>query len=174
MTTMEEEVKQEEQAPADPAEEAANEQLDETAAKANEYLAGWQRAQADYANLKKDVERMREEMAKYACAGLIEKLMPVMDGFAKAAAHAPETADEKVIQWTQGIGHVQVQLEKVLADAGLAIIDDANVPFDPMVHEAMLREHREGAPPDTVIEILEPGYMIHDRVIRPAKVKVAE
>lgn len=148
--------------------------MDDVQDKAGEYLAGWQRAQADYANLKKDVERMREDLAKFACAGLIEKLLPVLDNFASAGAHAPDTKDDAVLQWCQGINHVQTQFEQVLYGAGLTIIDGDNVPFDPERHEAMIREAVDGVEPGTVIEILAPGYALYDKVLRAAKVKVAE
>lgn len=152
----------------------AEEKMDDVQDKAGEYLAGWQRAQADYANLKKDVERMREDLAKFACAGLIEKLLPVLDNFASAGAHAPDTKDDAVLQWCQGINHVQTQFEQVLYGAGLTIIDGDNVPFDPERHEAMMREVVDGVEPGTVIEILAPGYALYDKVLRAAKVKVAE
>lgn len=152
----------------------AEEQVDDVQDKAEEYLAGWQRAQADYANLKKDVERMREDLAKFACAGLIEKLLPVLDNFANAGAHAPDTKDDTVMQWYEGITHVQTQFEQVLYGAGLTIIEEDNVPFDPERHEAMMREAVDGVEAGIVIEILVPGYALHDKVLRAAKVKVAE
>lgn len=154
--------------------EDAAEELDDVQDKAGEYLAGWQRAQADYANLKKDVDRMREDLAKFACAGLIEKLLPVLDNFSNAGAHAPDTKDDTVLQWCQGISHVQTQFEQVLHEAGLTIIDEDNVPFDPERHEAMMREPVDGAASDTVVAVLMPGYALHDKVLRAAKVKVAE
>jgi molecular chaperone GrpE len=148
--------------------------IDELRAKCEEYLAGWQRAQADYANLQKDVEKMRAELAKFAASELIEKLLPVLDGFAMAGSHTPRTEDDQVLKWCQGVTHIQVQLENTLSQAGLTIIDEADVPFDPEVHEAVLRRTEEGVQPDTVIEVVEQGYRLHDKLIRPAKVIVAE
>lgn len=171
---MEDEEKDNSEEHVDDVVEDAEDELDDVRDKTGEYLAGWQRAQADYANLKKDVERMREELAKFACAGLIEKMLPVLDNFANAGAHAPDTKDDAVLQWCQGISHVQTQLEQVLHEAGLMIIDEADVPFDPERHEAMIREATDGVESGTVLAVLMPGYSLHDRVLRAAKVKVAE
>ncbi len=113
-------------------------------------------------------------MAKFACAGLIEKLLPVLDNFANAGAHAPDTKDDAVLQWCQGISHVQTQLEQVLHEAGLTIIDETDVPFDPERHEAMVREPADGVASETVIAVLMPGSALYDKVLRAAKVKVAE
>ncbi len=144
-------------------------------AERDEYLEGWKRAKADYANLKRDSERMQGELAKYAAASLIAELLPVLDGFKKADGHRPSAADPKAVeQWMEGIGHVRTQLEALLGRAGIAPIEEEGIPFDPSRHEAMLAEKREGAPPGTVIKILEPGYTLHEKVLRPAKVIVAE
>jgi molecular chaperone GrpE len=141
-------------------------------AKANEYLAGWQRAKADYANLQRESDAKLSDLRKYAAAGFINELLPVIDTFTKAMEKPPEDAGAK--QWVEGIGHIRGQLEKVLAKHGVSVIAETGVPFDANVHEAMLQQPADGAPPGTVVQILEPGYRMHDRVLRPAKVVVAE
>lgn len=148
-------------------------------AQADENMAGWKRAMADYANLKKDTERVTADLAKYAVAGFVEKLLPIIESFRKAEAARPykegEPLDEtRVKQWIDGIGHVRSQLESALASAGVAAIDKADVPFDPSEHDAMMMEKRDGVAAGTVLKVLEPGCRLHDRVIRPAKVVVAE
>ncbi len=164
--------------PAAPA--AADDELAKAKAQADEYMAGWKRAMADYANLKKDMERDRSELAKYAAAGLVEKLLPTVESLRKAADQKPvadgQPLDEtRVKQWIDGIGHVRAQLESALASAGVAAIDKAGVPFDPAMHDAMMMQKAEGGhPPGTVAKVLEPGWKLHDRVIRPAKVVVTE
>jgi molecular chaperone GrpE len=141
-------------------------------AKANEYLAGWQRAKADYANLQRDADMRLADLRKYAGAAFVSELLPVIDTFRKAMEKPPEDAGAK--QWVDGIGHIRSQLESVLAKAGVTNIDATGVPFDPQLHEAMMQQPAEGVPPGSVVSILEPGYRMHDRVLRPAKVIVAE
>lgn len=152
--------------------------LEASKAKEVEYLAGWQRANADYANLKRDAERMQSEYAKYASAGMVTVLLPVIDSFAKAFAARPEAgADGQAFaQWADGIGHIKAQLDTALNKAGVILIDETHVPFDPKEHEAMMMEKAPGADtkPGTVLRVLEPGYLMHDRVLRPAKVVVSE
>jgi molecular chaperone GrpE len=160
----------------------ATEPLDElSAAKAlaAENLAGWKRATADYANLKKEMERSTADLAKYAVAGFIGKLLPVVDSFRKATEQKPigagEPLDEQRIgQWIDGIGHIRSQLDNLLAGAGVTAIDKSDVPFDATRHDAMMMQKADGVAAGTVIKVLDPGYMVHDRVIRPAKVIVAE
>lgn len=149
-------------------------------AKADEYLAGWKRAMADYANLKKEAERAQADLAKYASAGLVGKLLPTIESFRKAEDQRPgkdgEPFDEpRAKQWIEGIGHVRAQLESALAAAGVGPIDQVGVPFDPVMHDAMMtRRADKDHPSGTVAKVLEPGWKLHDRVIRPAKVVVTE
>ncbi|HTM69129.1 MAG TPA: nucleotide exchange factor GrpE [Candidatus Binatia bacterium] len=167
---------QQQNPPAEPAAPETPDAADDLAKKCEEYLAGWKRAMADYANLKKDAERERNELSKYAVAGLIEKLLPTIESLRQATNVRPEEPYEaaRVKQWIDGIGHVRNQLESALAAAGCQPIDKDGIPFDPTQHDAMMMEKREGAEPGIVLKVLEPGCKLHDRVIRPAKVIVAE
>jgi len=147
--------------------------------RAEEYLAGWKRAAADYANLKRDLERLRQEYAKYAAQSFCEKLLPAVDNLKKACDQKPDLAEgsapaDAVGKWIEGIGHVRDQFDSVLKEAGVTAIAEVEVPFDPSIHEAVMRDKREGLAADTVAEVVEPGYRLHDRIIRPAKVIVAE
>lgn len=143
--------------------------------KEEEYLAGWKRAQADYANLKKETERLRGEYAKYAAADTIERLLPVLDALKKATAELPDCGDNAAAKaWIDGIGHVKVSLENALRESGISVIEEKGVPFDPSVHDALMREPSNSDGPDRVVRIIEPGYRLHDRVIRPAKVVVSQ
>lgn len=155
-----------------PQQEATFEQkLAEAQAKADENLNGWKRAAADYANLKKETEKQKEEIAKYAAAGLVARLLPAVDHFAKAMAQKPGEKDEAK-KWIEGVEHVKREFDTVLAEAGLAPIAETGVPFDPAFHEAMMSER--GGKSGDVLKVLEPGYKMHDRVLRAAKVVVAE
>ncbi len=165
--------------PVEPA-AAPVDELTAARAKADENMAGWTRAIADYANLKREMERTTADLAKYAVGGFLGKLLPVVDSFRKASEHSPvkegEPLDEtRVKQWIDGVKLIRSQLDAVLAGAGVKPIDQSNVPFDPNMHEAMMMQP---ATPEcaagTVMNVLEPGYLLHEKVIRPAKVVVAE
>ncbi len=164
-------------APAEPV------QIDELAAakaKADENMAGWMRATADYANLKREMERTTSELSKYAIGGFLSKLLPVVDSFRKAVEQRPlkegEPLDEtRIKQWADGVTLIRSQLDGVLANAGVTPIDKDGVHFDPSMHEAMMMKPApEGVAAGTVISVLEPGYALYEKVIRPAKVVVAE
>ncbi len=176
---MEEQQKDQNQTAAAPAAPPEDE-LAKARAEAADYLAGWQRAKADYANLKKEMERAREELVKYACAGFISELLPVVDNFKKAAAHEPKFDATpppdagQLKQWAAGIGQIRQQIDTVLKKAGVTAIEETGIAFDPSIHEAMMTRKQEGAAPDLVIQVLEPGYKLHDKVLRPAKVIVSE
>lgn len=159
--------------------EPAHDELSVAKAQAEENMAGWKRAMADYANLKKETERVTADLAKYAVAGFVERLLPTVESLRKAADQRPYNAGEpldetRVKQWIDGIGHVRSQLESALASAGVTAIDKADVPFNPAEHDAMMMEKKDGVAAGTVLKVLEPGCKLHDRVIRPAKVVVAE
>jgi len=169
-------------APAEPSpsdekkEEAAADELAVAKAQAEEFLAGWKRAVADYANLQKETARFKEEFAKFACAGLIGELLPVIDSFRKAAGAEPKPAenDNGTRQWIDGMKNIRQQLETILKKAGLKAIEEVGVAFDPSIHEAMMTRKQDDAEAGRVIQVLEPGYRLHDRVIRAAKVVVSE
>lgn len=146
---------------------------DEPRSREEEYLEGWKRAMADYANLKRDTERLREEFAKYAAASLIAELLPVFDNLQQAVAAKPSSS-EAAAQWVEGVGHIASRFDKALRDAGVSRIEDSGARFDPTLHEAMLIESHEALESGTVVRVLETGYALHDKVLRPAKVVIAE
>ncbi|MDE1874735.1 MAG: nucleotide exchange factor GrpE [Patescibacteria group bacterium] len=143
-------------------------------AERDEYLAGWQRAKADFANAKK---RMEDAMAEYrtmANEGLIEELLPVLSSFEMAFSNkeAWEKADRN---WRMGVEHIYSQIKSVLANNGLKEIDPIGKPFDHNIHEAVRHEHTDDAAKNgTITEVIEKGYMLGTKLIRPAKVVVAE
>jgi molecular chaperone GrpE len=147
-------------------------ELAEAKALADEHLHGWKRAMADYANLKKETEAARADVHKFACVSLAAELLPVLDSFRKASQEKPEDSS-KLAQWADGIARIRDQFESIMRKAGVEAIDKTGVPFDPNIHEAMSTKSVEGVPPDQVVEVLIPGYRMHDRVIRAAKVVVS-
>ena len=155
------------------------EDKDVLVAKCAEYKSGWLRATADYANLKKEMEQQRLDMSKYASAGMINELLPIIDNLRKAAAHEPQPAEgaelsPDVKQWAEGIKAVRQQFDSVLVKVGVEFIDKAEVEFDPNIHEAVMTKEVEGVEAGQVVEILEAGCKLYDRVIKPARVAVSK
>jgi len=139
--------------------------------KADDYFAKWQRAAADMANMRRRHEQDRVEFIKQANAALIEEMLPVLDSFDRALATMPPELRE--LTWVDGVILVERQLRAVLQRAGLSPIEAAGKPFNPNEHEALMNEASD-QPEDTVIGELQRGYKLHDRVLRPAMVKVAK
>lgn len=135
--------------------------------KAEANLAGWQRAQADFINYKRRSEQEKEEMGKFANATLMLDLLHILDDLERAFAAIPPRLDEA--DWVDGIRLIERKLWASLEAQGLSQIKALGEPFDPNFHEAVRQDKgREGV----VVEELERGYKLHDRVIRPSKVVV--
>ena len=156
------------------AEEAASDdpaQGQETKAAAPD-TADWRdrymRTLADYDNYRKRADREKTEFFKYALAGALRDLLPVLDYFDRALDHAEE-GDE----FHRGVALIYKQLFDVLQKHGVKVIDEANVKFDPNIHEAVVRAEDPSVPSHTVVQVLQKGYFLHDRLLRPAMVKVA-
>lgn len=144
----------------------------EREAKADEYLAGWKRAQADYHNLEKDYARRMAGMAEYAAADVIAKFMPVIDNFELALAHMPE--DIKNSEWAKGLFRVQKERDEMLETLNIERIKSVGQKFDPHMHEAVGHEPSEKVSEGNVITEVQVGYKIKDRLIRPARVIVSK
>ena len=126
------------------------------------------RTLADYDNFRKRTEREKADFFRYALGGTLKDLLPVLDNFDRSLAHAEEGDD-----FHKGVLLIYKQLADVLQKAGLKPIDEANVKFDPNIHEAVVREENSSVPSHTVTDVLQKGYFLHDRLLRPALVKVA-
>jgi molecular chaperone GrpE len=139
-----------------------------------EYLTGWQRAKADYVNLQKEEERKRKELRNFITLGLVEDLLPALDSFDMAFAN--KEAWEKVdANWRSGVEYIQKQFLQALESYGVSKIDQANVSFDPMLHESIETVSTDDQSEDhTIASITQSGYKMGDKVIRPARVKVYE
>jgi len=130
----------------------------------NRYL----RTLADFENFRKRSDREKQDFFKYALANTIKDLLPVLDNFDRALEHAEE-GDE----FHKGVLLIYKQLWDVLQGHGLKAIDESGVRFDPNIHEAVVREENPEVPSHTVVSVLQKGYFLHDRLLRPALVKVA-
>jgi molecular chaperone GrpE len=136
-----------------------------------EYLDGWQRMRADFANARKEEDTRRGDLIKFASEGLVEDMLPILDSFGMAFAN--KEAWEKVdANWRRGVEYIYGQLFAVLESRGLAEIGVSGEKIDPRLHIAIevvepnSREHE-----DTVAETIQRGYRLHSKVIRPAKVR---
>jgi molecular chaperone GrpE len=125
------------------------------------------RSLADFDNFRKRTERERADFHRYATANLLRDLLPVLDNFERALSHAPDE------EFGRGVALIYKQLMDTLTRHGLRPIEEANVPFDPNIHEGVMREETDAYPSHTVMEVLQKGYFLHDRLLRPAMVKVA-
>ena len=128
------------------------------------------RKAADFDNLKRRSEREKAEYFKYALAEAFRDLLGVLDNFERAMAHAPASgADE----FRTGVEMIGRQLAEVLRKYGLAEVPADGQPFDPSVHEAVMRREVADVPPGTVFEVFQKGYVLGERLLRPAMVSVA-
>lgn len=128
------------------------------------------RTMADLHNLKRRQEDERRLIITMANVNLIRALLPVLDNLERAIIHTPETIkNDQNTQWLQGIEICAKQLRKALTDAGLKPMETVGQPFNPDFHEALAQSPGSK---DTIIEELEKGYLLGERVIRHAKVRV--
>lgn len=138
--------------------------------KAAEYLAGWQRAKADYLNLKKDSEHRQAEVIQFANAALIATWLPIFDNFKLALDHTPE--ELKKNEWTVGLNYVKKQFDEFLGKLGIVEIKTLGEKFNPEFHEAVASMEDKKQQDDTIIEQIKPGYTLHGKVVNPAQVKI--
>ena len=145
-------------------------QLEQAQTQAEEHMRAWQRAAADFSNYKRRTDEERDTVARFANALLIGKLLAVLDDFDRALDHVPPDTDDS---WVDGVRLVERKLRNVLESEGVTPIEAIGLPFDPNVHEAVVHEETADYPDNHVIDELQRGYRLHDRVLRPALVKVA-
>jgi molecular chaperone GrpE len=131
----------------------------------DERTSDLQRLQAEYSNYRKRVERDRVAVREQAVAGALTELLPVLDDIGRAREH-----DEL----TGGFKSVAEALESVVGKLGLVRFGEKGELFDPTVHEALMHSYSSDVTEPTCVDVLQPGYRIGDRVIRPARVAVAE
>ncbi|HAE36853.1 MAG: Protein GrpE [Candidatus Nomurabacteria bacterium GW2011_GWF2_35_66] len=139
-----------------------------------EYLTGWQRAKADYVNLQKELDLARINISILTKEKMVEKLLPSLDSFEMAFSNKEHW--EKIDKdWQNGITSIYQQLTSGLSEAGIEKIDQIGIPFDPNVHQSISIVATEDQTKDhTVEKVLQVGYKIGERVIRPAKVTIFE
>ncbi len=151
------------------ADEMLKKQLEESQARAAEYLEGWQRAQAEFSNYKKRLEREQSAMSDMMRAQNIKKFLPVIDDLERALSNRPAGAES----WVSGIELIYRKLTSILDSEGVTRIEAVGQPFDPNLHEAIAQEPSDTVESGHVIAVVQAGYMLGERVIRHALVRVA-
>jgi molecular chaperone GrpE len=146
-----------------------SQQLAEEREKAEQYYRNWQRSAADFVNYKRRVEQERGELARFANAAMVINILPVFDDLERAV----ETVDAHMagLNWVQGVVAIHRKFANLLEAMGVAEIPAAGETFDPAIHEAVARQ--PGAE-NTVLHVVQKGYRLGEKVVRPAMVIVGE
>jgi molecular chaperone GrpE len=147
-------------------------ELAETQLKANEYLDGWQRSRAEFANYKKRIERDQSEVQQQAAGRIARRYLEVVDDLDLALKNRPQDGDGAV--WANGVELVYRKLLNFLDSEGVKSMKVLGEVFDPNFHEAISLEPSDAVPSGHVFEVLKQGYLLGDRVLRPALVRVAQ
>ncbi len=143
--------------------------LEEAEAKVAEHRDGWQRAQAEFVNYKNRIARDQEMSRANMKGDILKKILPVLDDLERALANRP--ADEA---WAGGIELIARKFQSILESEGLTRIEAQGQPFDPNFHEAISHEPSDEVESEHIIAVVQNGYMLGERVIRPALVRVAQ
>ncbi len=152
--------------------EALKKELEAARAQAQEYLEGWQRERAAFANYRKRVEAERAQFAAEATALFIRKILPIMDDLERALQTLPDNL--RHLTWVEGVALIYRKLQLALESEGVQPIEvKPGDLFDPLLHEAVLYEPVEGFEDGQIAEALQKGYRLGERVLRPTLVKVA-
>jgi len=130
-----------------------------------ERTADLQRLQAEYANYRKRVDRDRAAVREYAVSGVLSELLPVLDAIGQAREHG---------ELSGGFKSVADSLQAALTKLGLVSYGQRGDAFDPKIHEALTHSYSPDVTEDTCVEVLQPGYRVGERILRPARVAVAE
>lgn len=147
-------------------------QLAEEKKKGEEYLDNWRRTAAEFQNFKRRAEKDKADYGQYANQRVLKRVLDVLDSFDAGFKAVPaQFMDEP---WVEGMRAVERQLLQILEQEGVTPIDAQGKEFDPNVHEAVIYEPAEGAGEGKILDELQRGYKIYDRVLRPTRVKVAK
>ena len=145
--------------------------LDEMTAKAEEYLDGWQRARAEFANYKKRILKENTEIHQVARGDAIKVYLDILDDLERALEKSPTEGEGK--SWAEGIALIVQKLSVKLETEGVKPMNPLGEDFDPNIHEALMQEESDVYESGQIIEVVQEGYWIGEKVLRPALVKVA-
>jgi molecular chaperone GrpE len=138
----------------------------------DQFLSLLQRTRADFENYQKRSQREREQERRYWDAPFALDLLPVLDNLDRAMAAARQAGESGPL--VQGVAMVQGQILDALKRHGIKPIEALGQPFDPHLHQAVMQQPAADQPPNTVVQVLQQGFMIHERVLRPATVVVSK
>lgn len=152
--------------------ESLHQQIEELQKKCDEYLAGWQRAKADYSNREKDLAREKAEFVKFANEALLLEFILILDNFREAMTHIPN--ERKTDEWVAGIELVKKQIHDFLKDVGVEPYGKEGDMFDPNRFEALDEVEGEEDKKGKIVKVVRNGYTLHGRVIRAGQVIVGK
>ena len=162
---------QEEQEPESAENEAPAAESNDAAALKDQLL----RALAEAENTRRRAQKEREDTAKYAVANFAREMLTVADNFARALEAVPKNTDDPVVKnLVAGVEATERQLQAALERFGIKKLEPLGQPFDPNFHRVMVEIDNPEHPPGTVVQVMQPGYVIHDRLLREALVAVAK
>jgi molecular chaperone GrpE len=152
--------------------ETLREEIDMLQKQSSEYLDGWQRERAEFANYKKRKDKESQQLRDSITGNITRKYLEIVDDLERALQNRPQ--DGEGASWAQGIELVYRKFITVLEAEGVVPMQAEGVQFDPNLHEAISQEPSEEHESGQVIEVLRSGYMIGERVLRPASVRIAQ
>lgn len=150
---------------------ALKQELEEVRQKSEEYLEGWQRERAEFANFRKRVEKEREQIHQNAAGNIIRRYLEILDDLERALKNRPQSGDGAI--WAEGIELIYRKLLAALEAEGVKPMQVEGQFFDPNLHEAVSHEESHDHESGQIIEVVQNGYWLGDRVLRPAMVRVA-
>jgi molecular chaperone GrpE len=148
-------------------------ELDQALGKANEYLTGWQRERAEFINYKKRIEREQSQGGQNAFGNAIRRYLDIADDLARALKDKNRPLEGNGAIWAEGIDLIHRKMVAAFEADGVKMIDAKGKFFDPNMHEAISNEDSSEHESGQIIDVVQPGYTLGDRVIRPARVRVA-
>lgn len=131
------------------------------------------RNRAENENFRRRMQREKEELAKFANESILREILPVIDNLERAVSHAKETEGD-ASTLVEGVEMTLSQFQGVLSKFNVSIVDAKGTPFDPACHEAMGQIERDDCDANTVVEVMQGGYMLNGRLLRPALVMVSK
>lgn len=150
------------------------EKIKELEAKVKELEEQNLRSHAELINYRKRKDEEISKMLKYSNEDIVRELLPIVDNFERAINMDDDNLEDEVSKFLAGFKMIYCKTIAILEKNGVKAIDGGNKPFDPTYHQAVMTEAREGVEAGMVLEVLQKGYLLKDKVIRPAMVKVSE
>ncbi len=147
-------------------------ELEKSRSQAASYFEGWQRERADFLNYKKRVDRDSAQVYQNSLVSVLKKYLVILDDLDRALKTRPTVGEG--VAWSEGIELILRKLTNLLESEGVSRMETGNDTFDPNRHEAVTYEESPAHQSGQIIEVIQPGYLLGDRVIRPAQVRVAK